>query len=150
MTFYGLAQTIFKSYIKILLLVKKIIVFWCLGLHLDEKDSVITLDQTNYSENLKPIASNMIMRVIWKIYYNHKYEMDEWPNKARYWFWSLPISVDKFLWSGTNYTSKLHKNFVIGKENNCFLMSRFTPRWKRFCNYLRPDELFRKLETNSF
>ena len=58
MTFYGLAQTIFKSYIKILLLVKKIIVFWCLGLHLDKKDSVITLDPTNYSENLKLIASN--------------------------------------------------------------------------------------------
>ena len=38
-------------------------VFRYLGLHLEENDSGITLDQMNYSENLKPIASN---------YDNHK------------------------------------------------------------------------------
>ena len=32
--------------------------FWHLGLHLEENDSGISLDQMNYSENLKPIASN--------------------------------------------------------------------------------------------
>ena len=49
MTFYGLAQmtlkqTIFQSQGKIVLLVKKIIVFQYLGLHLVENDSRITLD----------------------------------------------------------------------------------------------------------
>ena len=63
MTFCGLAlmtlkQAIFQSYVKILSLVKKIIVFRYLGLHLEENDSGITLDQMNYSKNLKPIASN--------------------------------------------------------------------------------------------
>ena len=29
-----------------------------LGLHLEEKDSGITLNQINYSENLKPVAYN--------------------------------------------------------------------------------------------
>ena len=33
-------------------------VFRYLGLHLEENDSGITLDQMNYSKNLKPIASN--------------------------------------------------------------------------------------------
>ena len=67
----------------------------------------------------------------------------------------IAIFVDDFLWSGTNdfetsYISKLRKNFVIGKENHCFSISGFTPRRKWFWNYFRPDELFKKLETNSF
>ena len=53
-----LQQTIFQSYVKILSFVKKIIVFRYLGLHLEENDSGITLNQINYSENVKQIASN--------------------------------------------------------------------------------------------
>ena len=34
------------------------VVFRYLGLHLEENDSGITLDQMNYSENLNPTASN--------------------------------------------------------------------------------------------
>ena len=37
---------------------KKQAAFWYLGLHLEEKDSGITLDQINYSENVKPVAYN--------------------------------------------------------------------------------------------
>ena len=63
MTFHGLAQmtlkqTTFPSYVKILSLVKKIIVFQYLGLQLGENNSSITLDQMYYSETMKPIASN--------------------------------------------------------------------------------------------
>ena len=47
----------------------------------------------------------------------------------------IAIFVDDFLWSGTNdfekgYISKLRKNFVIGKVNHCFSISRFIPRRK--------------------
>ena len=63
MTFYGLAQmtlkqTIFQSYVKISSLAKIIIVFRYLGLHLEENDFRVTLDQMNYSKKLKPIDSN--------------------------------------------------------------------------------------------
>ena len=54
-----LKLAIFQSYAKILSLVKKKqAAFWYLGLHLEEKDSGITLDQINYSENVKPVAYN--------------------------------------------------------------------------------------------
>ena len=67
----------------------------------------------------------------------------------------IAIFVDNFLWSGKNdfdtgYISKQGKNFVIGKEDHCFSISRFTPRRKLFWHYFRPDELFRKPETSSF
>ena len=63
-TFYGLAEmtlklATFQSYTKILSMVKKKqSVSLYLGLHLEEKDSGITLNQINYSENLKPVAYN--------------------------------------------------------------------------------------------
>ena len=86
-TFCGLAlttlkQATFQSCMKILSLVNKIIVFQYLGLHAQENDSGITLDQMNYSGSLKTIAPN---------YYNksnskRKVAMDEWPNKGRYCF----------------------------------------------------------------
>ena len=62
-TFYGLAQmtmkqTIFQSYVQILPLVKKIIVFRYTVLRLEQNDSRIPFNQMNYLENLKLIASN--------------------------------------------------------------------------------------------
>ena len=81
-----LTLAIFQSNVKILSLVKKIIVFRYLGLHLEENYSGITLDQMNYSENLRQVASNydnesnskdLLQSKIGKVV------MDEWSNKAR-------------------------------------------------------------------